>query len=52
MARRERIIPGLLYKELIVLVEERPVPLGDVLDKEITYHDGQQQSDKDTVTDP
>ena len=52
MTRRERIIPGLLYQELIVLVEERSVPLGDVLDKEVTYHDGQQQRDKDAVADP
>ena len=52
MARRERVIPGLLYQKLIVLVEERPVPLGDVLDKEITYHDRQQQCYKDAVTDP
>ena len=52
MPRRERIIPGLFYEELIVLMEERPVPLCDILDEEITYHDRQQKRDKDAVTYP
>lgn len=50
MSRREGIIPGLLYQELVVLVEEGPVPAGDVLDYEISDGDAQEQSYEHLVT--